>query len=89
MQFTPHPVRTRQRSATTAQKILSSSSASTSHHGHGPDESALARLMATALQRLGIVDRAIDPASVTPAALGKLPLLPPVAFGAAVGVRTF
>jgi hypothetical protein len=48
-----------------------------------------APLVTTALQRLGIVDRAVDPASVTPEALGKLPLESPARFAAAVGVRTF
>ena len=46
-----------------------------------------APLVATALQRLGALGAAIDPATVTPAALPTLPLSEPALFGRPVPVR--
>ena len=47
-----------------------------------------APLVATALQRLGVLDARIEPAAVTPAALPTLPLAEEAIFGRPVPVRT-
>ena len=57
-----------------------------------PAESACCRfgapLVATALQRLGVLSDRVDAAAVTPAALPALPLADPAIFARAVPVRT-
>ena len=47
-----------------------------------------APLVATALQRIGALDRRVDPGKATPASIAQLRLFPPAAFGGAVGVRS-
>lgn len=47
-----------------------------------------APLVATALQRLGALEPAFDPARVTPASLPNLPMVDPLLFGRPVPVRT-
>ena len=47
-----------------------------------------APLVATALQRIGALDRRVDPSRATPASIAQLRLTPPAAFSGAVGVRS-
>lgn len=47
-----------------------------------------APLVATALQRLGVLDPRVDPASVTPVVLPDVPLQYPALFGRPVTIRS-
>ena len=74
-------------SASPATPSPSSSAASASPAGASTCCSFGAPLIATALQRLGVLDNRIDSAMVTPAALPTLPISEPAHFGQSVPVR--